>query len=314
VSHSPAKLWRSLEFPWREAPWPGTIARPPRQKPLGSDYDTAWSRRKPARVARALLMDLVGSPLVRLVTTPKVIGAELLDLVEEPVILVANHVSHADTGLVLYALPPRMRHRTVVAAAADHFFDRRWKAHLWAFALAAIPIERNRVDRASARLAATLLEEGWNLLIFPEGGRSDDGWQQPFKGGAAYLAATSKRPVVPLHLEGTRHVLPKSARNPASLRRYPCMITIGKPIVAAPDEDARRLAQRIESAVAVLADEVATDFFGSRRRQAEGTTPSPRGPETSPWRRAFELDRRARRQQTDRAARRGRLSPWDLRA
>ncbi len=80
--------------------------------------------------------------------------------------------------LLISVLPPRLRHSTIVAGAADYFFDRRWKAHLWAFLTAAIPIERQRVNRKSADLAAEMLEEGWNLLIYPEGGRSPDGWMQ----------------------------------------------------------------------------------------------------------------------------------------
>ena len=85
------------------------------------------------------------------------------------------------------------RHHTIVAAASDFFFDRTWKSILWSFSLAAIPIERSKVNRRSADTAAELIEEGWNLVIFPEGGRSPDGWTQPFRGGAAYLARRTGR-------------------------------------------------------------------------------------------------------------------------
>ena len=67
-------------------------------------------------------------------------------------------------------------------------------------------------------MAAELLEDGWNLVIFPEGGRSPDGWTQAFRGGAAYLARRTGAPVVPVYLHGTRHVLPKSAGRPADRR------------------------------------------------------------------------------------------------
>ena len=42
--------------------------------------------------------------------------------------------------------------------------------------------------------------------------------------------------------------------------------------------------------MALLADEVATDWWTARRRAAAGTNPSPRGPDASPWRRAWALD------------------------
>ncbi|GIR34996.1 MAG: hypothetical protein CM15mP49_03810 [Actinomycetota bacterium] len=37
-------------------------------------------------------------------------------------------------------------------------------------------------------------------MVFPEGGRSPDGWGQPFRAGAAYLSIKCDAPVVPIHL------------------------------------------------------------------------------------------------------------------
>ena len=45
--------------------------------------------------------------------------------------------------------------------------------------IGAIPIERSRVSRRSADLAADLIAQGWSLLLYPEGGRSPDGWGRP---------------------------------------------------------------------------------------------------------------------------------------
>ena len=53
------------------------------------------------------------------------------------------------------------------------------------------------------------------MLIFPEGGRSPDGWGQPFRGGAAYLSQRCGVPVVPIHIEGTGR---SSARAPSGPR------------------------------------------------------------------------------------------------
>ena len=158
-----------------------------------------------------MVMDNVTRPAARVLAPATVRGLEHLQHLDGPVIFAANHASHIDTPLLLTTLPVEFRHRTVVAAASDYFFDRTWKSVLWSFALAAIPIERSRVNRRSADTAAELIEDGWNLVIFPEGGRSPDGWTQPFRGGAAYLARRTGRPVVPVYLHGTRHVLPKTA-------------------------------------------------------------------------------------------------------
>jgi 1-acyl-sn-glycerol-3-phosphate acyltransferase len=278
-------------FPWAAPTWPAGLERDAPERKVGVGYDSAWARRYPARLARAVLVDNVTRPLAHLVAAPEVRGGELLDLVDEPVILVANHASHLDTPLLLSVLPVRFRHHTVVAAAADHFFDRRWKAHLWAGALNAIPIERQRVNRRSAELAADLIDEGWNLLIFPEGGRSPDGWFQPFRGGAAYLAVRTSRPVVPVHLSGTWRLLPKGGRG---LRRGLTTVRFGMPMAADGGEDARRFGARIEASLATLADEDRSDWWSARRRAARGTTPPATGPHASPWRRAWALgpDRR----------------------
>ena len=49
-------------------------------------------------------------------------------------------------------------------------------------------------------------------MIYPEGGRSPDGWGQPFKGGAAYLANRTGAPVVPVHIDGTDSIFAKGMK------------------------------------------------------------------------------------------------------
>lgn len=281
----------NLRFPLAKPTWPIGVPRPAPERRVGLDYDHEWSRRYPVRLARAVVLDNLTLPIARAVAPTTVRGAEHLRHVPSPVIFAANHASHLDTPLLLTTLPTRFRHRTVVAAAADYFFDRSWKAVLWSFSLAAIPIDRSRVNRRSADVAAELLEEGWSLLIYPEGGRSPDGWAQPFRGGAAYLSRRTGIPVVPVHVQGTRHVLPKSAGAGRRLRRSPVSVLFGAPLTPDEGEDARRFAARIEAAVAVLADEVATDWWTARRRGMSGITPSLRGPDAAAWRRSWALDR-----------------------
>lgn len=278
---------RPRSFPWGAPTWPGTVPRPVPSTGLGDDYETGWARRYPVRLLRAMVTDNLTRPAVHLLASPMVRGAELLQLAEQPVVLVANHGSHLDTPLLLSVLPPEVRHRTVVAAAADHFFDRRWKAHLWAGLLGAIPVERQRVSRRSADAATALVDEGWSLLIFPEGGRSPDGWQQEFRGGAAYLAVRTGRPVVPVHLAGTHGILPKGGTR---LRRAQTTVTFGTPLHVEEGEDARRFAVRVEEAVAALAAEARTDWWTARRGATAGeAVAEARGPQASPWRRAWAL-------------------------
>ena len=276
----------SRRFPLAAPSWPeGCRGRPPR--PTSGSSTTppghggtrcAWpgpwcSTTSPGRWPRA-----IASPLLR--------GTEYLETIESPVIFAANHASHVDTPLLLSCLPLAFRHRTVVAAAADYFFDRRWKADFFAFSLNAIPIERNKVNRRSAQLAAELIEDGWSLIIFPEGGRSPDGWAQEFRGGAAYLSARTGRPVVPVHLDGTRHILPKGGQG---IKRTRTTVTFGTPLWPEEGENARALGDRIETAVATLADETSTDWWTARKRAVRGATPPLQGPDLPAWRRSWAL-------------------------
>lgn len=271
-------------FPWAAPSWPTTQPMPAPVKRTGSDYDTEWSRRYGVRVARAALLDSVIRPLVHGIIPPVVDGTDRLEGVEGPVIFAANHASHLDTALLLSVLPRRFRHHMVVAGAADYFFDSRVKGAVFAFSLAAIPIERTKVSRRFLDLAAELLQDGWSILVYPEGGRSPDGWGQTFSAGAGYLSVRTGVPLVPIHVAGTGRALPKGG---GRLRPGPTAVTIGAPITPGPGEDSRRVAEKLEAAVAALADEFRTDWWQARRRAALGRSPSLSGPDVSPWRRSW---------------------------
>jgi 1-acyl-sn-glycerol-3-phosphate acyltransferase len=233
-----------------------------------------------------VLTEALTRPLVRVVANPVVDGRDRIAHLDEPVIFTPNHASHIDTPLVLSALPDRWRHHTVVAAGADYFFEKRWSAVLFSFAVNAIPIERHRVSRRSADLASRLLDEGWSLLIYPEGGRTPDGWGQAHRPGAAWLSVRTRRPLVPVYVEGTRTILP---RHGSWLRPGTTHVTFGDPIRPAAGQDAHSLATALERAVASLADERATDWWSAAKRAAHGATPGLTGPAAAAWRRSWAL-------------------------
>ena len=55
---------------WPHPSWPESVPRPSPRPELGVDYDTAWSRRYPVRLARAMVLDNVTRPLARAVASP----------------------------------------------------------------------------------------------------------------------------------------------------------------------------------------------------------------------------------------------------
>jgi 1-acyl-sn-glycerol-3-phosphate acyltransferase len=279
-------------FPVAAPTWPGGVPRPPVKKTLGVDYDTEWSRRHAARAGRVLVQELVAGPFIKFLASPQVDGLDRIDHLDEPVIFAANHASHVDAPLLLSVVPERWRRQMFVAGAADYFFDTRFKAAAFAFLLNAVPIERQRVSRDSANRVADLLSEGWSMLIFPEGGRSPDGWGQPHRAGAAWLATRTGRPIIPVHLEGTRHIIAKGS---SRLRPGTTYVTFGRPLRPEPGGDPRVLADDLERSISALADEHTTDWWTARRRASTRSSPSLIGPEAGAWRRTWALGEPARR-------------------
>jgi 1-acyl-sn-glycerol-3-phosphate acyltransferase len=282
-----ASAMRRLPFALRPQPVPGSVVMPKVKSTLGADYDTDWARRYPARVARVLVLQGLVRPAMQALASPTVHGLDRLHDLEGPAIFAANHHSHIDTPLVLSTIPEPWRHHMFIAAAADYFFGNKITAPLSALVIGAIPIERTKVGRKSADDAAELLDDGWSMLIFPEGGRSPDGWGQPFRGGAAYLSLRCDVPVVPIHVEGTGRILRKGRTIPAP---SPTTLTFGRPLRPAEGEDSRKFGARIEAEVAALADEDATDWYEARKRAHAKASPSLQGPdELGAWRRTWAL-------------------------
>ena len=221
-------------------------------KPVGLDYDTSFSRKPLAVLLRRLAYRLVIWLPVKALAPTEVLGIQRLDKVDLPVIVVANHQSHADTSVLLAALPARLRRRMVVAAAVDNFFTTHLRSFLSALLVGCIPIERFKVNRRSAELPVQLLGEGWGLLIFPEGGRSHDGSITEFKPGAAYISVKSGAPVQIAYLDGPRFVAPKGVPGvqKAGLHRHRCRVVFG-PLLHPEDHgnDTRGFAAAIEGAV-----------------------------------------------------------------
>ena len=213
----PSALVRKLEFPLR-APTVRPRGAPTVGTHTGGDYDTDWARRFPARWGRAVLLESVIRPAVAAVAQPERRGLDRLSASSRRSSSPPTTTAMSTPACCSSSLPEPFRYKVFTGAAADYFFRTRVRSALAALALNAIPIERIKVTRRSADQAAALIDDGWSMVIFPEGGRSPDGWGQPFRGGAAYLAIRCGVPVVPVHLQGTGRILPKGGSKHHSRR------------------------------------------------------------------------------------------------
>ncbi len=248
-------------------------------------FRSDWSRRKPAIVAREVVQKGGLEPLFRSQVRTSVRGLDVFDGLKGPVIFAANHASHLDTPLVLLSLPDAWRRKTAVAAAADYFFDTWWRAVGSSVLFNTFPIDRR--GGAMAQTPGEVLDEGWSLLIFPEGTRSPDGWMHNFRMGAAMLAHTHGVPVVPIAHRGTFAAMPRGRNWPAPGRRL-LTIRFGAPISPRRDETVREFAARVTDAIAALLDEETSTWWESQRRVASGSTPDPEGPQVAQWRRLWD--------------------------
>jgi 1-acyl-sn-glycerol-3-phosphate acyltransferase len=223
--------------------------------------DLGWARVEPVRTIRFLLQRGLLLPFTEVMSHPKVEGREWVRDLDRPVIFAANHSSHADTSLVLHALPDRTREQTVVAAAADYWFKRPLLGNLVSLFLNTFPFSRTGGAQGQLHSSSMLLKSGWNLVLFPEGSRSPDGRIQEFKPGVGHLAGETGTPVVPLHIQGAHRIMPKGQKLPLP---GPARVRIGKPMSPEPKEGSREFTARVEKAVRKLSqDERQPDLQGS---------------------------------------------------
>jgi 1-acyl-sn-glycerol-3-phosphate acyltransferase len=241
---------------------------------LGLDFPTKWGRGYTARFAREIIQTYFMGPYARYLSTLEIRGSENI-AGKRPFIFVANHASHSDTILLLTAIPAKERRRTVVAAAMDSFFMDYRQAIKTVLYFNAIPVDRLKVNRRSAQLALELVEDDWNLVIYPEGGRTPDGQLQEFKGGAAYLAERSKATVIPTYIHESGYLKgAKYAKAPiyvdANEKRHHVIIAFGEPLRCEEGENMRHFGVRIERSVEELGQEVSGDAnYGRREDSAE---------------------------------------------
>jgi 1-acyl-sn-glycerol-3-phosphate acyltransferase len=287
-------LLREIKLVSRRRDWRGRSRTPrsaeqwaPAREP--KEFPTAWARTKPARVVREGVQRGIFRPLVWSQTKPMVYGSDRLDGVTGPVVIIANHASHLDAPLILNALPPRLSRRTAVGAAADYFFDARWRASLTALVFNAFPIERIGMRRHRT-IAPNLIDDGWNILWFPEGTRSQDGWMRSFRRGAAQLSCQYKVPVVPVAIRGAYGAMPRG-RNWPRPGRPRIAVHFGRPLTPQPDETVVAFSGRLERAVTQLWAEEDLGWWGAMRATAEESLPDTTGPKAASWRRVWEATR-----------------------
>jgi 1-acyl-sn-glycerol-3-phosphate acyltransferase len=281
-----AALIRDMKTLSRGRDWRGrsrtprsAVAHEPPEPPR--EFPTGWARTATTHNTRRVIQRAMLTPLTWRLVRPDVQGLDYLESVTGPVVFVSNHSSHLDTPLIIGSLPRRLASRLAVGAAADYFFDARWRAAVTALVFNAFPVERHRSRRLRS-LAPYLLARGWSLLLFPEGTRSEDGWMAPLRLGAAHLCVTNKVPIVPVVLRGTYAAMPRG-RNWPMPGRPRVVVRYGRPLHPAEGEGARAFNARVAEAISRLWAEEELGWFGALRAQTRGQLELPTGPSNGPF-------------------------------
>jgi 1-acyl-sn-glycerol-3-phosphate acyltransferase len=227
--------------------------RTPALRSAAAAVDQKWARSWLAGVARESFMHFVLNPVMGYYARRRATGREKLTALKGPVILVANHASHLDTPVILSALPRTLRKRTAVAAAADYFYRNRVVASLVSLIFNTVPIERKGgggMAKNGSHLDK-LLDQGWNLLLYPEGTRSRAGAPSRVRRGAAVLASAHNLAIVPIRVTGTAAAMPPGRMWPKRLHgkllssRHRIEVSFGEPIQ--PSADTAALIERVQN-------------------------------------------------------------------
>lgn len=119
-------------------------------------------------------------------------------------VIICNHQSLVDI-LILKRL--WLRYKWISKIEVYNFPILGWYLRMARY----ITVDRGDQESKSRMIeqAEKCLNEGTSIMIFPEGTRSADNQISFFKKGAFVLALSTKKPILPVLLDGTGDVLPK---------------------------------------------------------------------------------------------------------
>lgn len=276
-------------FRWGRRPAIPRTAESSTPPPERWSFPTDWARTEAGKAAREVILQVGMKSIIWNETTPEIFGLDNLEGLKPPAMFISNHSSHLDASIIMTTLPKKWREKTATAAAKDYFFDVWWRSAFTALVYAGFPVERGGGERATDK-ARELVRDGWNILVFPEGTRSPDGWVQRFRHGASRMAVEMNMPVVPIAIIGAYAAMPKG-RNWPKPGRPPIRVRYGRPLVPVEGETHQELSLRMQHAIAELFDEDRTSWWDAMRRTGSGETPKLSGPTGAKWFRSWEGSR-----------------------
>lgn len=112
-------------------------------------------------------------------------------------VVCANHQSNLDPPMLGVCLPLRLRYMAKEELFHNKLFGKLIRT------LGAFPIKRGKSDIGALRASVKMLQEGEPVAVFPEGGRSHQGYLRKGKQGAALIAAKAGVNILPVGICGS---------------------------------------------------------------------------------------------------------------
>ena len=175
---------------------------------------------------------------------------------EDQFILVANHNSHMDTMALMASLPGKIIHKVKPVAAADYFGRTKVQASFSKYFINALLIRRKRdkADPTTDPIQQMLqcLNEGFSLILFPEGTRGEPEKLQPLKPGIGIVLSKYPHiPFVPAFMTGMGRIMPKGDN---LIVPYNSSLRFGKPI-RIDSTDVTSIMKQVEKHLLELSDQ-----------------------------------------------------------
>lgn len=172
-------------------------------------------------------------------------------------ILTPTHRSVIDTPISSGVTRRRMRFM-----GADKWWKQKQFGQLLS-ALGGFPVTRGTADREALKRCITVLQGGEPLVLFPEGERKSGPVVQPLFDGAAYIAAKTGAPIVPVGIGGSERVMPKGTRFIYPKKVH---VIIGTPIPAPTGSTPKEQREATRAVTAQLHAELQHLFDQAQRR------------------------------------------------
>ena len=112
-------------------------------------------------------------------------------------IIASNHVGMYDPVVIICAF----WHRRIKSLTADVVFEGKKVREFMMTKLGCIKINRNIDDVDAFKKCVAALNDGYPLLIFPEGHIVVDGKTESYKSGAALMATLTGAPILPVYIK-----------------------------------------------------------------------------------------------------------------